>query len=258
MSGPVEAVGYAALAAAVLGALGGAFVPALVARIPEPEQEPAPEPVPVTTTHDQPVQRDEPDVDPKEPYSAIAALPGLAWRTALASAVTGAVVGLAVGWDWSLLFLLPLVPVSVALALVDWRTRLLPTRVIAPSYGVLLALVLACFAITGDTEDLVRAGYGWAIAGGLFFVLWFVHPRGLGYGDVRLSGLLGIALGYLGWGPLLVGVYAGFLLGGVGGGLLSLLRIVERRAFPFGPFMLVGALLGIAVGPGVWAHLVTG
>ena len=57
-------------------------------------------------------------------------------------------------------------------------------------------------------------------------------PARLGYGDVRLSGVLGIALGYLGWGPLLVGVYAGFLLGGVGGGLLSVLRVVDRKAYP--------------------------
>lgn len=232
----------AALAAVVAAALGGALVPRLVARIPEPDAQPG-------QTSDEP---------PKGPYAVIAALPGLAWRTALASAVAAALVGWALGADWALLFLVPLVPVSVALAVVDWRTRLLPTRVIAPSYVVLVALVLGCWLVTRDTDDLLRAGYGWAVAGGLYFVLWFIHPRGLGYGDVRLSGLLGIALGYLGWGPLLVGVYAGFLLGGVGGGLLSLLKLVERRAVPFGPFMLVGALLGVLTGPALWVRLVTG
>ncbi len=232
----------AAVAALVVAAAGGVTVPRLIARIPEPETA-----GPETT-----------DAEPKETYAAIAALPGLAWRSALAAAVAGGLVGWALGADWALLFLVPLVPVSVALAVVDWRTRLLPTRVIAPSYVVLVVLVLGCWLITRDTDDLVRAGYGWAMAGGLYFVLWFIHPRGLGYGDVRLSGLLGIALGYLGWGPLLVGVYAGFLLGGVGGGLLSLLRVVERRAVPFGPFMLVGALLGVLTGPALWVRLVTG
>lgn len=231
-----------ALAAVVAATLGGALVPRLVARIPEPDPQPG-------QTSDEP---------PKEPYAVIAALPGLAWRTALASAVAVGLVGWALGADWALLFLVPLVPVSVALAVVDWRTRLLPTRVIAPSYVVLVVLVLGCWLVTRDTDDLLRAGYGWALAGGLYFVLWFIHPRGLGYGDVRLSGLLGIALGYLGWGPLLVGVYAGFLLGGVGGGLLSLLKLVERRAVPFGPFMLVGALLGVLTGPALWVRLVTG
>ena len=73
----------------------------------------------------------------------------------------------------------------------------------------------------------------------------------MGYGDVRLAGLLGIALGWLGWSELLTGVYAGFLLGGVGGLALSLLRLVDRRAYPFGPFMLLGALVGVLAGPAV-------
>jgi leader peptidase (prepilin peptidase)/N-methyltransferase len=73
----------------------------------------------------------------------------------------------------------------------------------------------------------------------------------MGYGDVRLSGVLGIVLGYLGWGPLLVGVYAGFLLGGLGGTLLTVLRIVDRKAYPFGPFMLLGALVGVLWGSDV-------
>ncbi|GEP38507.1 hypothetical protein NPS01_21700 [Nocardioides psychrotolerans] len=213
----------------VLCGLTGLFVPRLIARVPEPE--------------------DDPDLDPpKETYVAIAALPGLTWKGALASALAGALVGTEVGLAWPLLFLLPLVPVGVALTVIDWRTMLLPTRIVAPSYVLVMALVLLAAALSGDTDDLVRAGWGWLVYGGSFFVLWFIHPRGLGYGDVRLAGVLGIALGYLGWGELLVGLYAGFLLGGVGGGLLSLLRIVERRAFPFGPFMLVGALVGVVGG----------
>lgn len=219
----------------------GLLVPVVVARLPEPEPGPDAEGEP-----------------PKEAYAAIAALPGLAWKAALVSGLVGAVAGAAVGTTWSLLVLLPLVPVGVALGLVDWRTRLLPTRIIAPTYGVVLALVLLATALGGDTDDLVRAGWGWLVYGGSFFVLWFVHPRGLGYGDVRLSGVLGIALGHLGWGELLVGLYAGFLLGGVGGGLLSLLRVVERRAFPFGPFMLVGALVGVVAGEDLLRGLVGG
>lgn len=232
------------LALAVCCAL-GLLVPDLIRRVPEPEADPE---APVGDA----------DTEPKELYADIADLPGLAAKAALASAAAGAVVGAAVGTDWPLLFLLPLVPICVALAVIDWRTRLLPTKVIAPTYLLTVVLVLVTFAITRDTDDLLRAALGWLVCGGSFFVLWFVHPRGLGYGDVRLAGVLGIALGYLGWGELLVGLYAGFLLGGVGGGLLALLRVVERRAFPFGPFMLVGALAGIAVGDDVLRSLVGG
>lgn len=227
-----------AVVAGLLCLVGGLLVPTLIARIPEPEQAAEPE--------------------PKELYVAIAAHPGLIWRSAATSALAGALIGLSVGWEWPLLFLVPLVPVSVALAIVDWQTRLLPTRVIAPTYVVTIVLVLACWVATRNTDDLIRAGWGWLIAGGVYFVLWFIYPSGLGYGDVRLSGILGIALGYLGWGPLLVGVYGGFLLGGVGGGLLSLLRMVERKEFPFGPFMLVAALIGVVAGDAILGSLAAG
>ena len=87
------------------------------------------------------------------------------------------------------------------------------------------------------------------MAGGLFFLMWVIYPAGMGYGDVRLSGLLGIALGYLGWGELVVGLFSAFLVGGPGGLVLSMLKIVDRKANPFGPAMLVGAVLGVLFGP---------
>lgn len=247
----------AALSCTVAAGSGGLLVPAMIARIPEPEPDDVPEESTDSAHATEASEAAEAD-EPKEAYAAIAALPGLAWKSALAAAGAGAVIGGTQGWDWSLLLLVSLVPVSVALAVVDWRTRLLPTYLIKPAYGVAVVLVLVCFALTRDPGGPLGAVVGWAIAGGTFGVLWFVHPRGLGYGDVRLAGVLGIALGYLGIGPLLIGVYAGFLLGGVGGGLLSVLRIVERRAFPFGPFMLVGALAGIAFGQDLWSRLVVG
>ncbi len=151
------------------------------------------------------------------------------------------------------MFLLYLVPVGVALAVVDWRTRRLPTRVIAPSYGVVASLAVVAAWAEGDWSRLLGAVLGWVAAGGLFFVLWFIYPKGMGYGDVRLSGVLGIALGYLGWGELIVGLWIGFVLGAVGGLMLAGLRIFSRKAYPFGPFMLVGAVLGVVIGPHVGA-----
>jgi leader peptidase (prepilin peptidase)/N-methyltransferase len=112
---------------------------------------------------------------------------------------------------------------------------------------VVIALCVLGGAL-GDWADLERAGWGWLLAGGTFLLLWLVYPAGMGYGDVRLSGVLGLALGFAGWGPLIVGVYAGFLLGGIGGSLLTALRIVDRRSYPFGPFMLLGAVVGILSG----------
>jgi leader peptidase (prepilin peptidase)/N-methyltransferase len=243
-----------AAAMAAVGAAGGLAVPPLIRRIPEPESRTEVADQADTSTPEsleRPVEpADPPDrvaERPKEAYAAIAALPGLGWRSAVAGAVVGGLVGGRVGWAWDLLVLMYLVPVGIALAVVDWRTRLLPTKVIAPSYVVVGVLCLVGGAL-GSWSDVTRAGWGWAIAGGTFLLLWLVYPAGMGYGDVRLSGVLGLALGFVGWAPLLVGVYAGFLLGGIGGSLLTVLRVVDRKAYPFGPFMLLGALVGVLTG----------
>jgi leader peptidase (prepilin peptidase) / N-methyltransferase len=248
---------------ALAGAVLGWFVPALIARIPEPEPEPEderpteagavgegrPEPREGEAV-EEPEKAQEPE-EPKELYADIAARPGLGWRAALASGVCAAALGLVFGWNLSLLVVLLLVPVGVALAVVDWRTRLLPTWVIRPAYGLVVVTVLLSWLLAGDLGEpwpLVRALLGGLLAGGLYYVLWWVYPRGMGFGDVRLSGILGIALGCLGWSELVVGIYGGFLLGGVIGGVLTVLRRVDRTGYPFGPFMLVGALVGILVG----------
>lgn len=221
----------AVLGAVVAGAL-GLFVPRLIAAVPEPA-DPA---------------------EDKVPYADIAAARHIALWAALASAVCGGLIGLSLGVDWALVFLLPLVPVGVALALVDWRTRLLPTRVIAPTYAVLVPLVVLAALADGEPRALRMAAIGWAAMGGFYVLLWLIHPAGMGYGDVRLSGILGIVLGYLGLGPLTLGIFSGFLLGGIGGVVLVLLRFVDRRHNPFGPWMLLGALVGVVAGPsfGEW------
>ena len=239
----------AGIAAAFLGAVMGMLVPALIARIPEPEPEPE-------LPADEQGGDAAPEPEVKERYDAIAGLRGLRWKCSLATAVVAGLLAARVGWGPELSFLLYLAPVGVALALVDWRTRLLPTKVIAPSYVIVAVLAAGSAWVVGDWDPLIRSGFGWLVAGGTFFVLWFVYPKGMGYGDVRLAGVLGIALGWLGWSELLTGVYLGFLLGGLGGLLLSSLRIVDRKAYPFGPFMLVGALVGVLVGPYVAAWYV--
>jgi leader peptidase (prepilin peptidase)/N-methyltransferase len=241
-----------AVATGVLGLVTGALVPRLIASVPEPEPEETKDP-----EKDEPAEaaadKTQPE-EPKELYADIAARPGLLWKCALASAVSAGAIGLVLGWSWSLLVVLPLVPVGVALAVVDWRTRMLPTRLIAPAYAVTLVTILVAWLADGrDLADLERAALGWLVYGGMFFVLWFIYPRGLGYGDVRLSGVLGLALGWVGWSELLLGIWNGLLLGGIIGGVLAL--VTRRRDYPFGPFMLVGALLAVVLGQPVMSAL---
>jgi leader peptidase (prepilin peptidase) / N-methyltransferase len=252
--------------AAVCAVVAGAAALVLPRRIaalaePEPEPEPTPEQAAARAARRQAAAEraarrgktlKEPVPEPpKEPYADLAARPHLAVTLAAVAAACGIVIGLALGWDWSLLYWVPLLPLGTALAWIDWHTRLLPVGLVYPAYAVAIVGVVVAAVAQGDSSALVRAGLGWLLAGGLYVVLWFVYPSGLGYGDVRLSGVLGIALAYLGWGELLVGVYAGFLVGGVLGAALRLSGVVRQRHVPFGPFMLVGALVGVVWGQSI-------
>jgi len=128
--------------------------------------------------------------------------------------------------------------VAIALALIDLDVHRLPDVIVLPSYPVLAALL----AIGGDGQALVRAAGGAVALGAFFFVVWYVAPGGMGFGDVKLSGVVGAMTAYLSWGTLLVGAFLGFLLGAVAGVLLMLGgRAGRKTALPFGPFMLVGA-----------------
>ncbi len=210
--------------AAVAGVL-GCFVPRLVRVLPEPPGD----------------SRSAVD---KVPYATIATTPGLAWKSALASAAAGGLLGGVLGADWSLLFLLYLCPVAVALAYVDWRVRLLPTALIGPSYLVVAALVLVAALLDGEPKRLLAVAVGWFALGAIYWLLWRFTP-GMGYGDVRLSGLVGMVLGYFGTTALVVGGYAGFLLGVLLWVPMRALRLTTDRTLPFGPFMLLGILVGI-------------
>ena len=83
----------------------------------------------------------------------------------------------------------------------------------------------------------------------LYFAVCFAYPAGMGFGDVKLSGVLGMATAWLGWGAWAVGLFAGFLLGGVFGiALIALGRGGRKSKVPYGPFMLAGALVAVLVG----------
>jgi len=265
----------AAGAAALACGLAGALVPRALARVPEPAPEPTPEaepaPVPpgaepgvepaVDPTTEQPAASSaDPSVEPpKVAYAELAARPRLALTTALTAAVAGGVVAGAVGWSWTLLFLLPTIPVGVLLGYVDLRTKLLPSRVLLPTHAAVIVLAGVCALVTSDGHALVRALLGMLAARSVFWVLWWIRSAGMGFGDVRLSALLGFELAYLGWGELVVGTYASFLLFGLPGLVVAVARrdrTLLRTAFPFGPAMLVGAVVGVVVGSAVWGHLV--
>ena len=147
-----------------------------------------------------------------------------------------------------------LAAIAVALALIDLDTHRLPNVIVLPSYLVGLVLLAGAAGLDGEWAPMWRAVLAGAILFVVYFVLLVVYPAGMGFGDVKLAGLLGLFLGWVGWGAVVVGAFGAFLLGGVFGGLLMLLRRANRKTgIPFGPWMLLGAALGLGLGEWVWA-----
>ena len=126
----------------------------------------------------------------------------------------------------------------------------------APAYLVTLALVGVGAFLMDDPDVFVRALVANVVVYVIFRVLYWIGGRffggAFGYGDVRLSGMLALGLGALGGNEVIVGMYAGFVLGAVLGLVLSRLRIVDAKGFAFGPYMVVGAVVGAAWGSAVY------
>jgi leader peptidase (prepilin peptidase)/N-methyltransferase len=161
--------------------------------------------------------------------------------------------GQLVGQLLALAAFLYLAAVSVALGLIDVDTHRLPDRIVLPSYVVAAALLAGSSLLTGDPTALVRAGIGMAALYVFYFAVGVLYPRGMGFGDVKLAGVLGLYLGWLGWGPLAVGAFSAFFLGGVFSiALIALKRIGRKGGIPFGPWMLAGAWVGVFAGSVVW------
>lgn len=136
--------------------------------------------------------------------------------------------------------------VGTWLAYIDWHTRVLPTRIVAPLYGVTLLIVAVEAWLVADVSILVRALAASALAFGSFWILWWLaerrRPGSFGFGDVRFAAPLGLVLGSIGPWAAPVGLYLGFVVGAVLG--LTLRARGHHDGFAFGPAMMAGAVIG--------------
>ena len=101
--------------------------------------------------------------------------------------------------------------------LIDLDTKRLPNAIVLPSYVVALVLFLLPAAIDGRWDDYLRAVLAGAALFAFYFLLAFIYPAGMGFGDVKLAGVLGIYLGWISWALVALGTFSAFLLGAVVG-----------------------------------------
>ncbi len=138
----------------------------------------------------------------------------------------------------------------IVLTTIDLEHKLLPNRIVYPAFVAGWAGLAAAALIDGSVDRLLDAGLGALVFGGFFFLVAFIYPAGMGGGDIKLAFVLGTFVGYVGGlGVTLVGMFLGFLAGGLVGIGVMLSRGGSRKSqVPFGPFLALGATAAIFVG----------
>ncbi|MGI9576934.1 MAG: prepilin peptidase [Microthrixaceae bacterium] len=157
---------------------------------------------------------------------------------------------------WLLVPVLWFIPVALAVAVIDLRTLIVPTAIVWPATGVLVAVSVPAAGLSGEWGRLLVAAIAVAVVAGPLFAIWFAVPAGMGFGDVRLAVMVGWLVGfYAGTRPiaaLVLGVIT-LLAASVFGLLLGLvaLGVRGRKAqVPFGPgFVLAGFAMALLAQP---------
>ena len=153
------------------------------------------------------------------------------------------------GLDWVLPAYLVFFAALVAITFIDLELYIIPNRVLYPAIFISIPLLVLAAAAQSEWGNLERAVIGAVVAWVFFLVLHLVSPRGMGFGDVRLSFLLGLFLGWLDLRHVFLGVFFGFLLGSIVGVALMILRRRGRKDhIPFGPFLAAGAVIAVLFG----------
>lgn len=191
----------------------------------------------------------EPSAAPAQAPPERPALPGLEVLLAPVPALLGIGVCGSVGWalgrQWALIPFLLLGIGGAALAVIDLRLMRLPNRIVLPLYATGLIGLAAASAPGRHWDRLVTALICMAVFYGIFYLLAVFGP--MGFGDVKLAGVLALHLGWLGYQY----AYAGILLGAVSASAGALVLLATRRKswrgsrIAYGPYLLFGAWIAV-------------
>lgn len=157
------------------------------------------------------------------------------------------------GWDWRILPVLGLIPAGIAISAIDIRTLIVPTRIVWPAFGIVVMLSFVSSGIEGEPSWLITGLVSLVSLAGPLFILWFMLPSGMGFGDVRLAVLLGWTVGfYAGSEPVagfvvaMISLFAAAVIGLVVG-VTAMGARGRKSKVPWGPSLFAAALLVIAL-----------
>jgi leader peptidase (prepilin peptidase)/N-methyltransferase len=146
------------------------------------------------------------------------------------------------GFDDDLVLELPFVAALIALAAIDFDHKLLPNKIVYPlaAWGVVATLLV-------DRDDLVENLIAGAGAFAFLLAAVIAYPRGMGMGDVKLGGAMGLYLGL----SIVPALLAAFLSGSIVGIAIIAREGAEgrKKAVPFGVFLALGGIVGVLAGP---------
>jgi leader peptidase (prepilin peptidase)/N-methyltransferase len=170
-------------------------------------------------------------------------------RYPIVEAVTGALWALVMWARWDdasgIALGIVLVTIVIPIAIIDFEYRIIPNRITGPAALVAIAIGLAL-----DMDFVVEQLIAGAAAGGFFLLAAIAYPRGMGMGDVKLAGVMGLYLGRAVGLAVLIGLVAGVV---VGAAIMARLgtKAGRKTAVPFGPFLALGAVIAIFAGDAV-------
>lgn len=174
----------------------------------------------------------------------------------LAVPAVGIGVALAMGWGWRLLPVLLVVPIGIAVSIIDMQTFIVPTRLIWPAFGLVFALSIVAAFAAGERGWLLGGLVGILTLAGPLFIIWFIRPGAMGFGDVRLSVLLGWMVGFAAingsWVTAMFVSVAALALASTVGIVFAVVGLSARgrnARVPFGPALVVGALVCASFAP---------
>jgi leader peptidase (prepilin peptidase)/N-methyltransferase len=140
-----------------------------------------------------------------------------------------------------------LAAIGVALAMIEFDVRRVPDTLVLPSYVISVLLLMPAGAAQSDWSRAERALLGMGALLVLYFALCVAYPNGLTMGDVKLAGLVGLYLGWLGWGALMIGAFGGFAIAGIGGSAVEASKHARGPAVPLAPCLVSSTVLALFV-----------